>query len=504
MTAPDPSPPEHAPAEGGGASAATSAAGLTARAAGVPVAGRGRPVLAFDVAPGPGSIPALVEALRAALAEDRRPDTPAVSVRPADDGTRWAESARRAVAADSVPAEVAVIAATSASTGSPRGVLLDAASLRAAARASRDRLRPLTGDRAVDWWLAMPVTSTAGLMVLVRHAAAGLDPDAEPGNLSAWPGLGGAARFRARAVASEIQATAERAQRAGHALVTSLSPTQLGRLMDDPACLAALRSFDALLIGGAALDAASKERSASEGLRVVTTYGMTETCGGIVYDSVPLDGTELRILPLGADTRPGELAAALAEPVLDTPGRVAIGGTAIARGYLGSADGAATASPATEAPPAFVDGWLLTSDLGVLSRDGSSGTVAFSSLGRVDQRVKVRGALVDLQAVEQAASAVPGVVAACCVAVEDPDIGSALYVFVETARDGAPGPPKPESPGPGGLAEQVRGAIIDRLGRTAAPVGVIPGSLDWLPGGKPDRARLRERAIRLREQEASQ
>ena len=56
-----------------------------------------------------------------------------------------------------------------------------------------------------------------------------------------------------------------------------------------------LRRFDTVLIGGAGLDPEpAPERAEGAGLRVVTTYGMSETCGGCVYDGRPLDGVEVR------------------------------------------------------------------------------------------------------------------------------------------------------------------------------------------------------------------
>ena len=74
---------------------------------------------------------------------------------------------------------------------------------------------------------------------------------------------------------------------------TALVPTQLRRFLDaEPA---ALRAFDAVLVGGAATDAALLARARAEGVAVVTTYGMTETAGGCVYDGRPLDGVTVRV-----------------------------------------------------------------------------------------------------------------------------------------------------------------------------------------------------------------
>ncbi len=51
-----------------------------------------------------------------------------------------------------------------------------------------------------------------------------------------------------------------------------------------------LAAFRAILVGGAAVPASLLAQARAAGARVVTTYGMSETCGGCVYDGVPLDG----------------------------------------------------------------------------------------------------------------------------------------------------------------------------------------------------------------------
>ena len=62
-----------------------------------------------------------------------------------------------------------------------------------------------------------------------------------------------------------------------------------------------LSSYDAVLVGGAALSPTLHDAAVAAGVRVVTTYGMSETCGGCVYDGEPLDGVD--VAPAGR--RPG-------------------------------------------------------------------------------------------------------------------------------------------------------------------------------------------------------
>ena len=70
----------------------------------------------------------------------------------------------------------------------------------------------------------------------------------------------------------------------------SLVPTQLRRLLDAGAPLSGFRG---ILLGGAAVPPGLLDEAAAAGANVITTYGMTETCGGCVYDGVPLDGVQV-------------------------------------------------------------------------------------------------------------------------------------------------------------------------------------------------------------------
>ncbi len=118
---------------------------------------------------------------------------------------------------------------------------------------------------------------------------------------------------------------------------TALVPTQLHRLLDAGADLTA---YDAILLGGAAAPAPLVERAVAAGARVVLTYGMSETCGGCVYDGVPLDGVDVAV---------------------DSDGRITIGGPVVFAGYRLRPDLTADA---------LVDGRFVTSDLGGIDEVG--------------------------------------------------------------------------------------------------------------------------------------
>ncbi len=72
-------------------------------------------------------------------------------------------------------------------------------------------------------------------------------------------------------------------------------PTQLYRSLLDGFDVKDLTRFDAVLIGGGPLAPELRAEAESYGIRIVQTYGMSETCGGCVYDGRPLDGVEVRI-----------------------------------------------------------------------------------------------------------------------------------------------------------------------------------------------------------------
>src|SRR5205823_1416047 len=78
-----------------------------------------------------------------------------------------------------------------------------------------------------------------------------------------------------------------------------------------------LGPFGIILLGGAAAPARLLQEASEAGGRVVTTYGMTETCGGCVYDGVPLDGVRVAAGPDGRIRGAG--------PVLVTGGRMTNG-----------------------------------------------------------------------------------------------------------------------------------------------------------------------------------
>ena len=391
-----------------------------------------RPVRLLEVARGPAGVSAVLAALPDALSGSG----PALGIAPAGDDTASA-AARAAVLGHGdggarVPADVAVVLATSGSTGRPRGVLLPAAALLASARATYDRLG---GPGA--WLLALPVSSVGGLQVLVRSLVAGGEP-------LVLPSVGGAGPFDPRAFA-DLTWHLDPALPA----YTSIVPAQAARLLDDDAGLAALRAYEAVLLGGARTPPALLARLREQHVAAVTTYGMTETCGGAVYDGRPLDGVGVRVV----------------DPDGEGVGRLALTGPTIARGYLGDDE-------LTRA--AFVDGGHLTADVGRVT-DG-----VLEVLGRVDDVVQVGGVNVAVQAVEDLLAGAAG--DACVLATPDDAWGHRVTAYV-VGSAGGPGVPTDEA---------LAALVADRLGRAAVPrTWVRVDAIPHLPNGKPDREALR-------------
>ncbi len=276
-----------------------------------------------------------------------------------------------------------LVVETSGSTGRPKRVVLGRAAVLASAGATVTRL-----GAAGRWLLALPPSYVAGLQVTVRSLLAGAPPVA----LEDHPSL-----------ASAVDAVVGSGDEPAFA---SLVPTQLHRWLDDPAAAEALGRLHTVLLGGGPIDAGLRDRAAAGGVRVVATYGASETAGGCVYDGTPLDGVAL---------------------ALGNAGRIRIAGPMLFSGYQD--DPALTAET-------LVDGWFHTADAGRVDEEGR-----LVVLGRVDDVVVTGGVNVPGPIVAARLRAHPGVAAAEVVGVEDAEWGRRLVAFVvgrltlEEARD---------------------------------------------------------------------
>lgn len=268
-----------------------------------------------------------------------------------------------------VDADVAIVVATSGSTGTAKQVLLGRAALLASAAATQQRLG---GPGA--WSCPLPTHHVAGLMTIVRARQAGLPWVPVAADLSDLRPLPGVRNY------------------------LSLVAAQLHRALDDPATAARLAAFDGVLVGGSSIDPTLLARGRALGLSVVASYGMTETCGGCVYDGVPLAGVEVCI--------GGE-------------GRIALRGPVLMAGYLGQP--AATAA-------VLRDGWFHTQDRGELAPDGT-----LTVVGRLDEVVISGGVNVDLARAQQLSDARFGTDQVVILAVPDDRFGVRIVAVTTSA-----------------------------------------------------------------------
>jgi len=275
----------------------------------------------------------------------------------------------------------ALVVATSGTTGAPKGVVLSHEAIRASAIATSTRLDV---DPARDTWLAcLPLAHVGGLSVVTRAIVtntplvvhAGFDADA-------------------------VQAAA-----ASGATLVSLVATALRRV--DPA------AFRAVVLGGASPPAGLAPN-------VVTTYGMTETGSGLVYDGLPLESVDVEIDP--------------------TTGEIAVRGPMLLRCYRDGTD------------PKDADGWFHTGDAG--SMDGGRLRVA----GRLDDVIITGGENVWPDTVEAVLGTLPSVGEVAVVGRDDDEWGQRVVAVVVPADPAAPP-----------TLDELRSTVKEQLGAWAAP-----------------------------------
>lgn len=401
-------------------------------------------------------------------------------------------------------------------TGKLVGVSMDA--LVASARATHKRL----GGPGI-WVLALPAYHAAGVQVLVRAAVAGThvfnaykEGGFDPQHLAqvidsacvAAADCDAGSSFDDDAVSScagGVGGEAEGALAAddsGRAcpVYTSLVPTQLRRALDDEQLRGALARLDAVLIGGAAADAQLLEQAKAAGIRVVTTYGMSETCGGCVYDGQPLPGVSM--------------------DVDQATGAIWLSGPMLATGYLGDEErtrrcfvsrpqahcgggtiGAGETASAAESAEAGVGGpgagsdagageparrWFITSDRGHIV-DGR-----LQVLGRLDDVIISGGIKVEPGPIE-ALLALNPLVSECAV-VGLPDLQWGQVVTAVVVPASMPGLGRVDE---GAILAQIRVYLEQKLSGAQCPKQVLlADALPYKGIGKVDRRALAQSLAR--------
>lgn len=376
-----------------------------------------------------------------ALAQMLADRGPALLPVPADDPVRSRILVDSQRPGDPIDDGTALVVSTSGSTGTPKGAMLSAAALAASAE-STDTVLGGPGR----WLLALPAHHIAGLQVILRSLRAGhepvvmdvtrgFDPAALPDAVAACrAGTTAGGGAGSKSGESATGATAARAY-------TSLVPGQLAKVLDDgpPDAVAALAELDAVLLGGAAAAPELLARATDAGIRVLRTYGMSETAGGCVYDGDPLPGVTVE--------------------VDDDEGRVWLAGPQLASGYRNAPD-----------HPAFARaGWFRTDDAGTLDPGGR-----LRILGRLDEALSVGGLTLLPQTVEDALRTHPAVVDVVVVGIPDDRLGTRPVAAVTLRSSASP--------------DDLRAHVAASLGAHSAPAVVaVLDALPTLPGGKVDR-----------------
>ena len=297
------------------------------------------------------------------------------------------------------PMQAAVVIGTSGTTGAPKEIFLSSHALVASARASNAFLGAKAGD---TWSLLLPLTHVAAVNVFVRAFELGTIPVDLRNYSDAYPRVD----------------------------FTAIVPTQLFRALNgDDHLLKHLQGAQKVLVGGAALSNAIRNQATAAGVNVVTTYGMSETSGGCVYNGEILEGTEVEVR----------------------------GGSIFIRGNVLALNLDLT------------NGWFETNDLGEFVGD------KLVVIGRADDVIISGGENLSLNNVENILNeSFPDIqFAAFC--VEDPQWGQSLHIAVVGEID----------------RDSVISLLERKIGAFAKPKGIHSvNSLPLLGIGKVDRKRL--------------
>ncbi len=263
-----------------------------------------------------------------------------------------------------VPDNVSIVVGTTGSSGTSKEVGLSASAVMTSAKASHKYLGATHGD---TWSLLLPLTHIAAINVLVRARELGTEPIDLRGKRSEYPTVD----------------------------FTAVVPSQLFTALNgDTRLLQHLQEANAVLIGGAALSDSLRTQGEAAGIHIVTTYGMTETCGGCVYNGTPLDGIEISITDANL---------------------IAIKGAVLAETYLGAQ---------SYWDAATNEGWFISSDLGEIE----AGKLIIQ--GRSDDVIISGGENISLSQIETTLQSHFPRLTCAAFSTDDPQWGDSIHLAV--------------------------------------------------------------------------
>jgi O-succinylbenzoic acid--CoA ligase len=182
-------------------------------------------------------------------------------------------------------------------------------------------------------------------------------------------------------------------------------------------------------VGGAALSNAIRNQATAAGINVVTTYGMSETSGGCVYNGEILGGTEVEVR----------------------------GGSIFIRGSILALN------------LDLSDGWFETKDLGEFVDE------KLVVIGRSDDVIISGGENLSLNNVESILNEIFPDIQCAAFSVDDPQWGQTLHIAAVGEAD----------------TDRISSVLEEKIGAFAKPKGIhFVKSLPLLGIGKVDRKRL--------------
>ncbi len=297
------------------------------------------------------------------------------------------------------PTQAAVVIGTSGTTGAPKEIFLSTQALLSSARASNAFVGAKAGD---TWSLLLPLTHVAAVNVFVRAFELGTIPVDLRDHSGEYPRVN----------------------------FTAIVPTQLFRALNgDDHLLKHLQGAQKVLVGGAALSNAIRNQATAAGINVVTTYGMSETSGGCVYNGEILEGTEVEVR----------------------------GGSIFVRGSILALN------------LDLSDGWFETNDLGEFIDE------KLVVIGRSDDVIISGGENLSLNSVESILNENLSDIQCAAFSMDDPQWGQTLHIAVVGEAD----------------TNRISSVLEEKVGAFAKPKGIhFVNSLPLLGIGKVDRKRL--------------